>query len=513
MTVARAYDAIVVGSGPNGLAAAIAIARAGRSVLVVEAHATPGGGSRTAELTQPGFLHDVCSTVHPLGLASPFFRSLELERAGLAWVQSPAALAHVLGDGQVVTLERSVEATAAQLGRDAGEYIRLMRPLVEHFDELVEMVLGPLRWPRHPFLMARFGIDAIRSMRGLARAYFREDAAAALIGGIAAHSMVTLDSLATASFALVLGTAGHAVGWPIVRGGSRAITDALVTRLRQLGGDLLVSHRVTNLAHLPRARAYVLDLAPRQVLELAGDRLPPWYRARLARFRYGPGVFKIDWALRGPVPWRDARCARAATVHLAGNLHDISVAERAAHEGASALRPFVLFAQPSLFDPSRAPPGMHVGWAYCHVPNGWSGDATAAIEARIEEHAPGFRDLVLARATVDPSQLAAYNPNYVGGDINAGISDVRQLFFRPMPRLDPYATPAGDIFLCSSSTPPGGGVHGMCGYWCARSVLGSAASRRSRSTATPAMRRAVHGGVRSRAKLETEMHALHAPAR
>ncbi|HUQ04123.1 MAG TPA: NAD(P)/FAD-dependent oxidoreductase [Kofleriaceae bacterium] len=472
----------MVGAGPNGLSAAIEIARAGRSVLVLEADATPGGGCRTDERTLAGFAHDVCSTVHPLGAASPFFRGLDLEGAGVSWLHSPAALAHVLGDGRVVTLERSLDETAAQLGRDGDAYVRLMRPLVERFDDLLEMVLGPLRWPTHLRLMARFGRDAIRSMEGLARARFREDAAPALLGGIAAHSMVTLDSLATASFALVLGAAGHAVGWPIARGGSRAITDALVTRLKELGGEVLVSHHVTSLAHVPRARAYILDVAPRQMLEIAGARLPGWYRRRLANFRYGPGVFKIDWALREPVPWRDARCARAATVHLSGTLDDIAAAERAPHAGEVAARPFVLFVQPSLFDPTRAPAGMHTGWAYCHVPSGWSGDATAAIEDQIERHAPGFREVILRRASVDASQLAAYNPNYVGGDINAGLSDVRQLFFRPMPRVDPYMTPAGDVFVCSSSTPPGGGVHGMCGYWAAQSALGVALRSRYRAS-------------------------------
>jgi phytoene dehydrogenase-like protein len=471
MSIARAYDAVVVGAGPNGLSAAVVLARAGHSVLVVEAAATPGGGCRTSELTEPGFLHDVCSTVHPLGLASPFFRTLDLEGAGVVWEQSPAAVAHIVADGHVVTMERSIADTAAQLDGDGDAYRRLMEPFVERYDELLAMVLGPLRMPRSPLLMARFGLAAIRSMRGLARSCFKGAAAPALLGGIAAHSMVTLDSLATASFALVLGAAGHAVGWPVARGGSRAITDALVTRLREAGGDLLLEHRVENIDRLPRARAYILDVAPRQLLAIAGHRLPEVYRQTVARFRYGPGVFKIDWALRGPVPWKDARCARAATVHLSGNLDAIERAERAAHDGPAAEQPFVLFVQPSRFDATRAPAGMHTAWAYCHVPHGRAVDETAAIEAHIERFAPGFRDLIVARATVDPVQLEAYNPNFVGGDINAGLSDLRQLFFRPAPRLDPYATPARDIFVCSSSTPPGGGVHGMCGYWAAQSAL------------------------------------------
>jgi len=468
------YDVVVVGAGPNGLAAAIALARAGLATLVVEARDTPGGGARTRELTAPGFLHDVCSAVHPLGLASPWFRALALEQAGVSWIQPPAPLAHVRADGRVITLERSIDDTAAQLGPDGPAYQRLMTPYVEGFAALLEMILGPLRFPGAPALFARFGLDALRSLRGLVRARFRGGDAPALLAGIAAHAMVPLDGLASASFGLVLAMAGHAAGWPIARGGSGAIIAALVARLREHGGELVLDSPIDRLDQLPAARAYVLDVTPRQLLAIAGDRLPAGYRARLARFRYGPGVFKIDWALRGPVPWRDPRCARAATVHLSGSADDIVRAERAVHAGGAPARPFVLFVQPSLFDASRAPPGMHTAWAYCHVAHGARIDATAAIEAHVEAFAPGFRDLVIARSTMDPLDMAAYNPNYIGGDINGGLSDVRQLLFRPVARLDPYfvpATPGPEIFLCSSSTPPGGGVHGMCGYWAARSVL------------------------------------------
>ena len=470
MTSGR-YDVVVIGSGPNGLAAATATARAGLATLVVEAKDTPGGGMRTRALTAPGFLHDVCSSVHPLALASPWFRQLALDELGLEWIQPPAALAHVLAGGRVVTLERSLDDTAAQLGEDGPAYRELLAPYVDRFDVLLEMILGPLRLPAHPRLFARFGLDALRSMRGLARARFRGEAAGGLLAGIAAHAMIPLDAIASASFSLVLGAAGHAVGWPIARGGSRAITNALVARLRQHGGEIIVDRPVVTLADLPPARAYLFDVTPRQLLQIAGDRLPAGYRARLARFRYGPGVFKIDWALSAPVPWRDPRCARAATVHLSGSVDDIARAERAVHHGELAVRPFVLFVQPTLFDPSRAPPGMHVAWAYCHVPHGTPLDATAAIESHVEAFAPGFRDVVLQRATKNASEMEQDNPNYVGGDINGGISDVRQLFFRPMPRLDPYATPTPDLFLCSASTPPGGGVHGMCGYWAAHSAL------------------------------------------
>jgi phytoene dehydrogenase-like protein len=464
------YDVVVVGSGPNGLAAAIATARAGLETLVVEAKATPGGGMRTSPLTAPGFLHDVCSSIHPLGLASPWFRQLALDELGLQWVHPPAPLAHVIGDGRVVTLERSIDDTAAQLGDDARSYRLLVSEYVEKFDELLEMVLGPLRLPAHPLLLARFGLDAMRSMCGLATR-FRGDAASALLAGIAAHAMLPLDATATASFGLVLACAGHAVGWPLARGGSRAITDALVARLRQLGGELSVDMPITNMGELPSARAYLFDVTPRQLLAIAGDRLRPSYRAGLTRFRYGPGVFKVDWALRAPVPWRDPRCLRAATVHLSGTVDHIARAEGAVHRGGVAERPFVLFVQPTLFDPSRAPPGMHVAWAYCHVPHGDPVDATELIESHVEAFAPGFRDVIVERATKNAVEIEQYNPNYVGGDINGGMSDLRQLFFRPMVRADPYATSAPDIFMCSSSTPPGGGVHGMCGYFAARSVL------------------------------------------
>ncbi len=465
------YEVVIVGAGPNGLSAAIACAQAGLSTLVVEAHESPGGGTRTLPLTEPGFLHDVCSTVHPLGIASPWFRAMGLDELGVEWMQPPAALAHIIGDQRVVMLERSVDETAAQLGLDGPAYRKLMTPFVEHYEDFLEAILGPLHVPRAPLLLARFGLDALRSMKGLGHVRFRGEEAAALLAGCAAHSMVPLEQLATASFGLVLAISGHAVGWPVARGGSRAICAALVTRLRQLGGELVLGQRVDHIAELPEARAYLFDVTPRQLLAICGDRLPAGYRERLAKYRYGPGVFKIDWALRGPVPWRDPRCLRAATVHLSGTLADVAAAERATAEGHVHERPFTLFVQPSLFDPTRAPPGMHTAWAYCHVPNGVAVNATEVIEAHVERHAPGFRDLILARSTMNPLEMAAYNQNYVGGDINGGLADVRQLFFRPAPRLDPYATAAPDIFLCSSSTPPGGGVHGMCGYWAARSAL------------------------------------------
>jgi phytoene dehydrogenase-like protein len=465
----HAYDAAVIGSGPNGLAAAIELARSGYAVVVLEAKASPGGGARSEALTLPGFMHDVCSAVYPLGIGSPFFRALALD---VEWVQSPAALAHVLDATSVITLERSLDDTAAQLGRDGKAYRRLLGPFVGEFDRLAEMILGPLRLPRAPLLLARFGTRALWSMTGLARRHFAADAAPALLGGMAAHAMVPLHALGTAAFALVLAAAGHAVGWPLAKGGSQAITNALVTRLRKLGGELVLDRPIRSMKDLPAARAYLFDVTPRQLLAIAGDALPHGYRQRLERFRYGPGVFKMDWALSGPIPWRNPACARAATVHLAGDLDQLRRAERAVHAGQVLAQPFVLVVQPSLFDDTRAPAGAHTAWAYCHVPSGYRGDMAEAIERQIETCAPGFRDLILARRARGPAALEDYDPNYVGGDINGGLADLAQLFFRPIARVDPYATPAPHIFLCSSSTPPGGGVHGMCGYWAARSAIG-----------------------------------------
>ena len=473
----REYDVVVVGSGPNGLSAAVALAGAGLGVLVVEGSSAAGGGMRSDELTLPGFVHDVCSTVHPLGVASPFFRQLELERHGLTWIHPTAPVAHVLRDGETLTLERSVDETARQLGRDADAYRRLVEPFVERFPTLIELILAPLRWPTDPMLFARFGLCALPSMRQLAAWRFREERAPALLAGIAAHAMLPLDKLVTASFAMVLGLSGHGMGWPIAQGGSGAICHALLSCLRARGGELVTGQWVRDLSELPKARAYVLDVTPKQLVAMAGARLGKAYVARLQRYRYGAGVYKMDWALRAPIPWRDARCARAGTVHLSGDLAAVSRSESAVARGRLSESPFVLLVQPTLFDPSRAPAGQHIAWAYCHVPSGSHENVAALIESQIEQQAPGFRDLIIGRAAVGPAELEQHNPNYVGGDISGGASDLTQLFFRPVTRLDPYSTPAPDIFICSSSTPPGGGVHGMCGYWAARSVLARAFGR------------------------------------
>ena len=463
------HDAIVVGAGPNGLAAAIELARAGRSVRIYEASDTVGGGTRSAELTLPGFVHDVCSAVHPLGVASPFFRSLDLARHGLEWVQPAAPLAHALAPGRSVVLEQDLSALGDALGRDTSAWLRLFGPLVRESERLVPPLLGPVvRPPSHPVLMARFGLPALLPATTLARLWFREPAARALFSGMAGHSMVRLGRPLTASFGLVMGLLAHAVGWPLARGGSGRVAAALEAEARALGVEIVTGHRVASISELPPARAVLLDLTPRQIVAVAGDRLSGAYRRRLEAYRYGPGVFKIDWALDAPIPWRDPATSRAGTVHVGGSMHEVAASEVATARGRLPERPFVILVQPTVADPSRAPAGKHVAWAYCHVPGGSTQSMAGAIEDQVERFAPGFRDLVLARSTTTASALESYDANYVGGDINGGIQDVRQLLFRPVPRWNPYTTPDPGLFLCSSSTPPGGGVHGMCGVHAAR---------------------------------------------
>ena len=476
---AQPLDAVIVGAGPNGLAAAIELGRAGLRVRIHEASATAGGGTRSAELTLPGFVHDPCSTAHPLGVASPFFRSVDLGRHGLEWVHPDAPVAHMFAPDRAVLLERSLDATAAGLGRDGAAWRRLFGPLVHDVDRLLPSLLGPVvRPPRHPVALARFGVPALLPATGLARVAFREPAARAFFAGLAAHSMVSLGRPLTGSFGVVLGMLAHAVGWPFARGGSGRIADALVAEAEALGVEIVTGSRVASLADLPPARAVLLDVTPRQVMAIGGDRLPAAYRRSLSRFRYGPGVFKIDWALDGPIPWGDPAAGRAGTVHLGGTMGEVAAWEAAVAAGRLGDRPFVIVVQASRFDPSRAPAGKHTAWAYCHVPHGSTVDMTSAIEAQLERFAPGFRDLVLARATKNPAEIEAYDANYVGGDINGGIQDWRQLIFRPDVRWDPYRTPVDDLYVCSSSTPPGGGVHGMCGSNAARSALRRIGGRR-----------------------------------
>ncbi len=466
-----AYDAVIVGSGPNGLAAAITLAQTGRRVMLMEAKDTLGGGMRTLELTLPGFRHDMCSAVHALGAASPFFRSLPLAQYGLEWVYPEIEAAHPLDDSPALLIQRSVIATAAQFGRDDATYQRVMTPLVNNYQRILDQFLGPFKLPYHPIMMAYFGTQALLPARTWLSLMFRQPQARAAFAGMAAHSIQPLERPITASFGLMLMLLAHAVGWPLARGGSQHLANALAAHLRVLGGEIVTDAEVKSMADVPAARTYLFDLTPRQLLNIAGDHFTVGYRRQLERYRYGPGVFKIDYALSAPIPWRDPAIGRAGTVHLGGTVEEISVSERAMWQGQHAERPYVLVVQPTAVDPSRAPEGKHIGWAYCHVPHGSTHDMTAQIEGQIERFAPGFRDVVLARRTHHAQEMQHYNANYIGGDINGGVQDLRQLFTRPAIRLNPYTTPAKNIFICSSSTPPGGGVHGMSGYYAAQAAL------------------------------------------
>ena len=466
------YDAVVVGSGPNGLAAAITLARAGCSVLVCEGNATIGGGARSAELTLPGFVHDVCSAVHPLGAGSPFFKTLPLERFGLEWIQPEIALAHPLDDGSAACLYRDLSVTAEQLGRDSRAYRRLMQPLARKWENLANEFLQPmLHLPRHPVTLARFGIPAVCPATLLGKFMFGGEPARALFAGIAAHSFLPLEAPVSSAFALVLGLAGHVVGWPIPRGGSQQIANALAGYLRELDGAIETNRRVENLNALPKSRAVLLDISVWEFLRIAGKQLPEGYRHRLNSFRHGPGVFKIDYALSEPVPWTAESCKRAGTIHLGGGMDEIAAAEREVAHGRIPERPFVLLAQQSLFDAARAPDGQHTLWAYCHIPFDCNADMSDRIESQVERFAPGFRDCILARHKMTAADLGQSNPNLIGGDINGGAADLMQLIARPVFSPTPYRTPLRGVYLCSASTPPGGGVHGMCGYHAARAAL------------------------------------------
>ena len=475
MSQPERFDAVVVGAGPNGLAAAVTLASAGKSVLVLEAADEIGGGARTAILTLPGYRHDVCSAVHPLAVSSPFFRSLDLSRHGLRWIEPPAPLAHPLDDDTAVMLERSPTATAGGLGRDGRAYLRLIGPLLARWSDLTDDLLGPIHVPpRHPLALARFGPEALLPASILARLAFREERAAALFAGMAAHSVLPLESPGSAGYGLILALAGHSVGWPLAAGGSQSLADALAGHLRALGGQIRTGRAVESWDDLPTATAYLFDVSPAALARIAGERLPSGYRRRLERYRHGPAAFKLDWALDAPIPWRADGCRRAGTVHLGGTLAEIAASERAAWQGAHSPRPYIILVQPTLFDPTRAPEGKHIAWAYCHVPNARqtpSQDMTAAIEAQVERFAPGFTARILARHVISPADFEAYNPNYVGGDVVGGAQTLAQFFGRPVLSINPYATPARGIYLCSASTPPGGGVHGMCGYHAATSAL------------------------------------------
>lgn len=465
--------ATVVGAGPNGLVAAVTLARAGWDVTVFEAASVPGGGTRTEELTLPGVLHDVCSAIHPLAVGSPVFRELAAH-LDVEWVHSDVPLAHPLDHGRAAVLHRSVDETALGLGADAASYRRLFGPMVDAGFDLTDGLLSPFTLPpRHPVVLARFGLNGIWPARAVARHRFDTDEARALFAGLAGHSILSLRSPVTAGYGLMLGALAHLVGWPMAKGGSQRIADALVALLESLGGTVECNHRVASLAELESSDVVLLDVTPRQVLDLAGDRLPPRYRRSLQRFRYGPGVFKVDWALDGPIPWTNPDCARAATVHLGGTLDEIVASESDVQHGRHPERPYVLLAQQSQFDPTRAPAGIETAWAYCHVPNGSVVDMTRQIERQVERFAPGFSDRIVARHTMDTRAVERHDINYIGGDINGGVADLRQFVIRPTLGLHPWRTPIDGVYLCSSSTPPGGGVHGMCGWHAAQEVIRS----------------------------------------
>jgi phytoene dehydrogenase-like protein len=465
------YDAVVIGSGPNGLSAAIALAQGGASVLVLEAADDIGGGTRTAELTLPGFRHDVCSAVHTTGILSPFFRTLPLSEHGLRWIVPEASVAHPLDDQPAVMMWRSADRTAAELGADARSYRDLVAPFLDEPHGFFSDALGPLGWPEHPLTFTRFGLQAIWPASAFARWRFQQSRARALFAGCAAHSVLPLSKMFTAALGLIFSIAAHVEAWPVAAGGSQAIPSALASVLVELGGEIRTGVRVATGCELPAARVYLFDTSPDQLSSIAGGALPEGYRRRLGRYRYGPGAFKLDWALDGPIPWRDPRCLEASTVHVGGTLDEIALSEATMFRGKHAERPYLILCQQSQIDPSRAPEGKHTGYAYCHVPGGSTVDMTAAIENQVERFAPGFKDLILARHAMNTQDFHHYNPNYVGGAITGGVADMFQLFTRPVARLDPYTTPNPRIYICSAATPPGGGVHGMCGYHAAQSAL------------------------------------------
>jgi phytoene dehydrogenase-like protein len=463
----RDYDAIVIGSGPNGLAAAIVMQQKGLSVLLIEGKDKIGGGLRTEELTLPGFKHDICSAIHPLAIASPFFSMLPLKDHGLEYILPAINAAHPFDNGSAAILSKSVNDTAATLNIDAQAYKKLIEPLLTDWPLIAPDVLGPLHYPKHPLAMGRFGLKGITSASTLAK-HFQSAEAKGFLAGMAAHSIQPLTNMATAAVALVLLATGHIMGWPIPKGGSVSIADALAAYFKSIGGQIETGTFIRSLEQLPSAKAILFDVTPKQLLQIAGHKLSSLYQWQLERYRYGMGVFKVDWALDGPVPFTNQSCRRAGTIHLGSTLQEISASEYDAWHGKHSEKPFVLLAQQSLFDITRAPAGKHILWGYCHVPNGSKKDMTDIIENQVERYAPGFKERILARHTMDTRQMEDYNPNYIGGDINGGVIDIGQLFTRPALRWSPYKTSAKGMYICSSSTPPGGGVHGMCGYWAAK---------------------------------------------
>lgn len=464
------FDAVVVGAGPNGLAAAIALQREGLSVLLVEGKHTVGGGMRSQELTLPGFVHDICSAIHPMAALSPFFKSLPLDQFGLKYIYPTLALAHPFDDGTAAVLYSTVEETAKSLQNDAKSYTDLVNPLLEQWPRIDADVLAPLHFPRHPLAMAKFGLKAFQSANGLSKR-FQTKKARGLWAGLAAHSMLPFSKTASSAIGLVLLTAAHMRGWPLPEGGTQNIANALADYFISLGGKIEIDFYVDSIEKLPSARALLFDVSPKQLLEIAGDKFSSSYKSQLKKYRYGMGVFKMDWALDGPIPFTSEECRQAGTVHIGNELEEIAVSEQQAWDGKTSDRPFVLLAQQSLFDSSRAPAGKHTAWAYCHVPNSSTKDMTDIIEKQVERFAPGFRDRILARHSFNPMQLENYNPNYIGGDINGGSIDIGQLFARPVWKSSPYRTSATGIYICSASSPPGGGVHGMCGYNAAKRAL------------------------------------------
>lgn len=466
------YDGVVIGSGPNGLAAAIVLAQNGYSVKVFEAAETIGGGTRTKELTLPGYRHDICSAIHPMAMASPFLRSLPLQDHGLQWVHPPYPLAHPLDGEQAVVLFDTLQATVDALGQDKQAYQNLFEPIVHHWDSLAPQLLAPFSLlPKSPLQMARFGMKALRSAEGLAQSTFSSSRTRALFAGLAAHSILPLDMAATAAIGLVLGSVGHVYGWPYPKGGSQAITESMAGYLQELGGEIQTGMPISNLGELPAARVTFFNTSPVQILEIAGERLKPRYKRKLESYQYGAGIFKLDLALDGPIPWEDPACRKAGTVHVGGTLEEIATSEASLKDQTHPEHPYVLVAQQSLFDETRAPAGKHTCWAYCHVPNGSTRDMTAPILNQIERFAPGFRDLIIGKHAMNTKAMQTYNANYRGGDINGGKQDLSQLFTRPAGLFDPYHIPGSNMFISSASVPPGGGVHGMGGYHAAQSAL------------------------------------------